>query len=430
MQFVTEEEIQSLELETLISRMLATFNKKEFEIEFIDVPSYFRFKEMMGIDDVKEFFKFDVQNAIYTFPFLDERELMNVPTFKEKRILPPKGFFWVLKTEKEEKMFGIVDVMFTINKVLIKPNDERYEQMNVVFRDEKNFYLDYEKGEYVQVNKKQPSNENTHEYLRRIELKDKCFERLGEENDRYLEILSIASEHLIDRTTLYTVEGFHTYFQDYLAIYESIKDYLALKMLFNQTDVVNYSRIKTYLEDLNTNVSERINDLSELKEQGITGDLREDDMKPYLSYFNSFENTRKKIRNMFRYRDEIVMKRKRAQDPAKTMDGFYAFDEKRMYPNLTQIENDYSYKNEAGTKEQRIKSIKELHTNMVQSVKAVQSEKQTVDKYDILTPEQKEELAKLTGRDKKNLLLKYINELIRQKKIDPLEKVLYLERYM
>ncbi|HFJ9368788.1 hypothetical protein [Bacillus cereus group sp. BY6-1LC] len=429
MQFVTEEEIQSLELETLISRMLATFIKKEFEMEFVDVPSYFRFKEIMGIDDVKGFLKFDVPNAIYIFPSLDERELMNVPTFKEKRILPPKGFFWVLKTEKEEKMFGIVDVMFTINKVSIKPNDERYEQMNVVFRDEKNFYFDYEKSEYVQVNKKQASNENTQEYLRRIELKDKCFERLGEENDRYLEILLNASEHLVDKNTLYTVEGFHTYFQDYLAIYESIKDYLALKILFNQTDVSNYSHIKTYFEDLNANVSERITDFAELKEQGIIGDLRENDMKPYLSYFNSFENTRKKIRNMFRYRDEFVMKTKKAQDPLKKMDGYYAFDEKRMYANLMQIENDYSYKTQAGTKEQREKAVRELHENMVASVKAVQSEKQT-DKYDVLTAEQKEELAKLTGRDKKNQLLKFINELIREKKIDPLEKVLYLERYM
>lgn len=399
MQFVTEEEIQSLELETLISRMLDTFVKKEFELEFVDVPSHFRFKEIMGIEDVKEFIKFDVPNAIYTFPSLDERELMNVATFKEKKILPPKGFFWVLKTEKEEKMFGIVDVMFTINKVSIKANDERYEQMNVVFRDEKNFYFDYEKKEYVQVNKKQLTNENTQEYLRRIELKDKCFERLGEENDRYLEILLNSSEHLVDRTTLYTVEGFHTYFQDYLAVYESIKGYLALKILFNQTDVVNYSRIKTYFKDLNTNVSERIGELVELKAKGVTGDLREDVMKPYLSYYDSFTKARKKIRNMFRYRDENVMKTKRAQDPKKTTDGFYEWDDTRMYANLMQIENDYSYKNEAGTKEQREKAVKELHENMLKRVKAVQSEKQT-SKYDVLTEEQKAELSKRTGRDK------------------------------
>ncbi|WP_131799995.1 hypothetical protein, partial [Bacillus mycoides] len=189
MEFVTEEEIYTLDLSVLIDRMLSTYEKREFEITYKDVPTHFRQKTEMTIDDVKEFFHFDVEECKYQFPFIDERKLLEVTEFMGRKTVPAKNFFWFIQVQKTEKMFGIVEVLFKIIKITVKSNEERFENMQVVFKDETNYYYDYAQEQYVQINKKAKQNDNLDEYKSRVQLLEKCFERLEKENNSYLLLL-------------------------------------------------------------------------------------------------------------------------------------------------------------------------------------------------------------------------------------------------
>lgn len=427
MQFPTKEEIQTLDLQDLIKKMLATFKKREFEITFKEVPSHFSQKKEMGIEDVKDFFHFDVENCTYQFPRIEERETIGVPEFMGRKTVPSKNFFWSMKTEKEEKMFGIVDVLFKINKVSVKANEERFEQTQTVFKEATSYYYDYEKNEYVQINRKGKDNPNTQEYLRRVELLEMCFERLEKENDTYLKLLETAALYLTNQKTV-DVVAFIDYFEDYKAHYSILQPFLPLKMLFNHTDSENYGQINAFFKRINQKVDETLLELKTMRTNGILGDLRDHTMKAYHDQYTLFLDIKKELQVMFQIRDEIEIQ-KRGKEPSQTMDGFYKFDKKRMYENLIQIETVRFFKNSPGTKEQREKEIEALHKRSLESAQLVQDENENTDEYEVLTRDEIEELNKMAGREKKNHLVKLINGLVSQGKISANDRQRYLNRY-
>ena len=421
MQFVTEEEIYTLDLSILIDRMLSTYEKREFEITYQNVPTYFTQKTEMTIDDVKEYFQFDIATCTYQFPFIDERNLIEINEFMGRKTVPAKNFFWLIQVQKTEKMFGIVDVLFKIVKITVKSNEERFENMQVVFKDETNYYYDYEQEQYVQINKKAKKNDNLDEYKRRVQLLEKCFERLEKENNAYLLLLQAASKHLTKKRDTHNAESFLDYFQDYLAHYEMLKDYFPLKILYNHTDKINYRSILAFFGRVNQLVRESVD---ELKTKRITGDLR--DINVHL--FNSLSDLKKEIVSMFRLREEIEVMRKRQQNPYQCMDGFYKLDKDRLYANLVQIEVERFFKNNPGTKEQRKQEYEELHKNMLENSRRVQP-KEEAENYEVLSKEQLLELSKVTGSKKNALLLSYIRELIKQGKMQDKQLHVYLNLY-
>ncbi|WP_131799318.1 hypothetical protein [Bacillus mycoides] len=400
--------------------MLSTYEKREFEITYKDVPTHFRQKTEMTIDDVKEFFHFDVEECKYQFPFIDERKLLEVTEFMGRKTVPAKNFFWFIQVQKTEKMFGIVEVLFKIIKITVKSNEERFENMQVVFKDETNYYYDYAQEQYVQINKKAKQNDNLDEYKSRVQLLEKCFERLEKENNSYLLLLQESAKHLTKKRDMHNAESFFEYFQDYLAHYEMLKDYFPLKILYDHTDKTNYRSILAFFGRVNQLVRESV---AELKTGGITGDLRDVN----VNLFNRLANLKKEIVSMFQLREEIEVMRKRQQNPYQRMDGFYKLDKDRLYENLVQIEIEKFFKNNPGTKEQRKQEYEELHKNMLESSKKVQ-QKET-ENYEVLSAEQLLELSKLTGSKKNALLLSYIKELIKQGKIKEQQLHVYLNLY-
>ncbi|MGM2612126.1 hypothetical protein [Bacillus cereus group sp. BceL008] len=427
MRFPTHEEIENLELSELIDIMLATSDKREFQITYQEVPSYFSQKNEMGIDDVKECFNFDVQNCTYQFPYIEERDTIEVQEFLGRRTVPAKDFFWSMKTTKEEKMFGIVDVTFRINKVSVKTNEERFEQTQTVFKDQTFYYYDYEQGVYVQINKKGKENDNTLEYKRRVQLMEMCFERLEKENNAYLKLLESASIDLTERKKEpHFVAEFIEYFTNYEAHFAILEPFLPLKMLFNHTDSENYQRICSFLERLKISVSKTLTTLRKMQTNGITDDLRE---PQHVKEFTSFQNVKKEIQKMFSLREEKEQTGKRKVIIHKT-DGFYDWDENRMYPNLIQIETSRFFKNIPGTKEQREREINEIHQGMLNNPKAVKEANENTVENEVLTQEELAKLKTLAGREKRSYLVSIISRLVRQGKIPKEQQMEYLKRYI
>lgn len=425
--FPTHEEIETLDLEELIDIMLATSDKREFIIKKQEVPSHFSQKDEMGIDDVKEFFGFDVPKCTYQFPHIEERDTIEVTEFLGRRTVPAKDFFWSMKVIKEEKMFGIVDVTFKINKVYVKSNEERFEQIQTVFKDQTFYFYDYEQEQYVQINKKGKENDNTQEYKRRVQLMEMCFERLEKENNSYLKLLETASVDLTKRTKEpHYVDEFIEYFTNYQAHFAILEPFLPLKILFNHTDSTNYQRICTFLERLKNLVSESLTTLKKMQKNGILDDLRE---PQHVKEFTSFQYVKKEIQKMFRLREEQEQTGKRKVVVEKT-DGFYEWDEDRMYSNLVQIETSRFFKNAPGTKEQREREIDEIHKSMLGNAKTMKEENEDIVENEVLTQEELEKLSTLTGREKRSYLVKIISGLVRKGKITKEQQMEYLNRYI
>lgn len=427
MRFLTHEEIENLELSELIDIMLATSDKREFQITYQEVPSHFSQKDEMGIDDVKECFNFDVPNCTYQFPYIEERDTIEVTEFLGRRTIPAKDFFWSMKVVKEEKMFGIVDVTFRINKVSVKTNEERFEQTQTVFKDQTFYFYDYEQGVYVQINKKGKENDNTQEYKRRVQLMEMCFERLEKENNAYLKLLESASIDLTERTKEpHFVGEFIEYFTNYQAHFAILEPFLPLKTLFNHTDSENYQRICSFLDRLKISVSETLTTLRKMQTNGISDDLRE---PQHVEAFTDFQDVKKRIKKMFALREEKEQTGKRKVIVHKT-DGFYDWDENRMYPNLIQIETSRFFKNIPGTKEQREREINEIHQGMLNNPKAVKEANENTVENEVLTREELEKLSTLTGRERRSYLVSIISRLVRQGKIPKEQQMEYLKRYI
>ncbi|MCC2425452.1 hypothetical protein, partial [Bacillus wiedmannii] len=267
----------------------------------------------------------------------------------------------------------------------------------------------------------------TLEYKRRVQLMEMCFERLEKENNAYLKLLESASVDLTERKKEpHFVGEFIEYFTNYQAHFAILEPFLPLKTLFNHTDSENYQRICSFLERLKISVSKTLTTLRKMQTNGITDDLRE---PQHVKEFTSFQNVKKEIQKMFSLREEKEQTGKRKVVIQKT-DGFYDWDENRMYPNLIQIETSRFFKNVPGTKEQREREINEIHQGMLNNPKSVKEADENTVENEVLTKEELEKLSTLAGREKRSYLVSIISRLVRQGKIPKEQQMEYLERYV
>lgn len=396
--FPTIEEIKKMDLNKLHDIVFGSFEKKEFNVIYKEVAKSILAQEEITKFDIVDLLTIDIANRSYGFPFADERLHFN-HTFLGYKIVPVKGFFWLIKPIVRERMFGLVDVDFSIEKISVKTNDERFENFNRVYKDVKNFYYDYSTDTYVQINKS-GKNENTEEYKLREQLYSAVLERLEKENLSYLKRLETYVLYFKDTEPNNTVT-FKAFFDEYFKFLDEEVDFLKFKYLMGHIDSDNYFRMKKHFNKLKEEVDEWNKKIDEAIKNGIVDKFTDYEMYHESEWYESMNVTRNKIRELFKLRDtETIRKGKTV-----SKDGYYDTDDKRAYANLVQIEIIRAFKDYPGSVENRLKEEADL-------VQALLKDGDNANENGLFTKEQLSKIESLSGAELSTYLSDTLNQLI------------------
>lgn len=418
MRFPEVKEIKEISLQELHKVIFKTFEKKDFQILYKEIDKELLIQEEILIDDIKHLFDFKVDESVYYFPYADERKTFN-HSFLGYRITPSKSFFWWIEPTVKERMFGLVDVEFSISKVSVKANDERFENVQRVYRETKSFYYDFEQEKYIQVNKK-AVNDETNEYRHREQLYSAVLERLESENLSYLGRLEKYVHYFLKKEPDRVVV-FQEFFKYFLQFIHYELGFLEFKLLLGHIDADNYYRLKRFISSLGREIDVWVNQLKEIENKGHFDSFKEVHMHQYRAVFEGMNRTVEKIRSIFKERDFQEIRKSKSV----TMDGFYDYDQKRLYPNLVYIELDRAFKNVGGGVEYRKKEEQELLESLVKDIKITKKEQSN----ELLSAEEKSHLEKLNGSERMTYLNDLLNRKVLQKIITSSEKVMYLNKY-
>jgi hypothetical protein len=218
-------------------------------------------------DDLIDYFDTDKGGRIYTFPYLEEKMAV---TFFNRRVVPAKGFLWHIHTEKEEKPFGVVELIFYIDKVSRNDNDTRFEKVSTVFKEQKSYIYNYDEDVYEQVDVK-AKNEKTEEYLERKKAAAFGFAVLGSYDREYISSLVKLGEYVAaNKRSLVNSEKVFVFVERYLNFIELANKMLPAKVLFSHISFDEFQEISVFLESLQAKLNSLQADLDKLmKADGI-----------------------------------------------------------------------------------------------------------------------------------------------------------------
>lgn len=323
------------------------------ELEEIRKPLHLVFQEVdprlfhqteISMQQLSSYMDVDGEKGVCTYPSGEEEEKL---LFLGRKQLPVKGFRWRLYTDKKESPFALIKILFEAQMVGRKENDRRHPDFRHAERDTKHFYYDYEKETYVQVNlRNKGENVEKAEYFRRQELLAAITEKFNEVYDRYLESLQDIALY-VKWPRLETAQHYINFFQKVDKWLQTHLVYLQLERFYDRTDVENIAHLHEYTEELQKKMSDMCEELKVWKENKgdetlVYGDT---ELKIRLGALE------KEVRRLFSYRDydsDIFKSEEHG-------DGYYDWDEHRLYPNFCEIAyvSAYTTKAESGHSKQQ-----------------------------------------------------------------------------
>lgn len=312
---------------------------KEYKISYYEVDELLlELDEIDFAEHLGKTIQSDHKKGEYVFPFADQQKAYKDKTFLGHDILPAKGFFWRFETIKKEYPFGLVDVRFQMLKVQLA-SDMKHWGESRVYKEDKQYYYDYENERFVHVNTKRDSEEKA-KWEERKALYLQLRKRLENENQTYLYQLEHAAKELGDHL-LFTETNTKILRKKLFTFTQACKKltvYLPIKTIFNQIDDQHFEHIKKHLHTLLKEAEECLEFLRDYEEKGyedIMGSPYATDLR-YIELHQSHEThrikeARDKVVAMFRMKNPSVL-------DTRPLDGYYAYDTNRLYENLVQIE--------------------------------------------------------------------------------------------
>lgn len=406
-------DIEQIDFDELYQVLNDSFKKKDFDLRKKNLDQSILSKNEIQINDVKEYFDFDVENDIYTFPYIDEREL-RLHTFEGMEVFPMKKFYWYIDSNMIERFFGLIDIEFTINKISLKRNDERFDDTRSVFKDVKSFYYDYEKEKYIQINKN-GDNEFTKEYLKREEKYYKTLLRIENEMMMYLSRLERYRKIF---TSLPSTLNEYKYFYGELKKYAFLESkFLALKAFLKHIDINHYRGLKNALGRFKTFLGHFEKYISNFSEKELHLKLSDfNDEFENITKINKF--TQEEVSPMFQIREvEKIRKSKNSSSQ-----GYFSYGSK-VYENFVYLEFENLRKKYPDSEEMRKKEKLEIEKSL-KNTNVPQKEES------ILTNLEWEELRNIDGSERRVVLAKILNKKISRGIISQSEKSLVMEEIL
>lgn len=335
MELITKEQLKSMEIGELmiyLDTLKGEMAKHPYYIIHEELPSTFKYRNEIGIDVLRDYFEIDQETRTYKFPMLNEQKGYKGIDFLGHASIPPKGFFWNTKVTVKEMEFGLMKITFELIK--IGPGtDLMYLSDRTVLKQEYPFYFDFDQKTYVHPGKK--NKDSLEEYERRMELYSCLLEKLEEDNDIYRTNLEVAAK-IIGVHTNFTetrVKNLAKLFRCYLDFANDNLKYLSIKLMLAQITQEHYMELKKHLHKLQMQVEQHLGYLLEFELVNVTSivdryDVFDTNLKEKAELIEKFRND---LVKMFRHRD--------VEDTFfKKEDGFYDFNELRLFENVVQIE--------------------------------------------------------------------------------------------
>ncbi|HFJ9374843.1 TPA: hypothetical protein ACGW7B_005520 [Bacillus nitratireducens] len=365
-----KEQMQDASIDELIAYLLEVRkNTEEFKLTFEEISQNLYFNSEITFEDIQEYFQKDVEDKGFTFPSGDERKLYGGEFLGYSKV-PLKGYFWVLNTERTRRPLGLVDIVFTVSKVDIKPSDRRHPNFRTVIRDEKKFVYDYECRNYKQVpikeNKKDQGNVELRKFFKdRQVLVDVINCRMQEVYDGYLKDLESMTQDIFmykDKTT----RGFLGYFNTLIDWFVSHLKYIDIAYLYDHVDEEQYNHLDDYIGNCVRDMASLIQALQRVEAQ------HENQVINFVEYIRNpfhdpeikevYDDANKlleRIQILFKKRDYGAMKES-SKKPEECDQGYYDFDDERLYFNLVEMQTRRFYQKHAGSWDAKMQEEEQL----------------------------------------------------------------------
>lgn len=302
----------------------------------------------------------DNGNLIY--PYYNEREDHFYDLlFQGLKMLPAKGFFWLVDTTVENKPFGMYRTETSISKVMRKQNDFRFPNVQKLrdnpregksYIDEKYFYYDFEEEKYIQVNieldkEGNPVNDETEELYRRRETIDYITTRFSRVLREYREFF--IRKHEFIRNESKDVNNTKTYneiFSTYHELLTEAKQKLPVKLILGHVDAEEYNILSEYIDSKISEVLENIATIDEIVKQENTEIVVFTQGDWAIKYKSIFEKLGPSFKSGYlkTILDFITRRPEYEKQPKYTVSGYIITkDEKgfvrRLIPNLGTVES-------------------------------------------------------------------------------------------
>lgn len=245
-------------------------------------------------DDIKHYFDVDKEKRIYTFPYLKENSDLK---FFGHETVPAKGFSWDINAKKHPNPFGIIDVVFRIDKIERNETDTRFSKRKAVFIEKNSYFYDYDNQIYEQVNFKNKTDNKTKEYIERQEAYSYGFARLGGYYREYIKRLNTIGEFVIKmKTNIHSSQDAFKFIDKLNEFLVFTLAFLPTKVLFTHMDYEEYSEVLNYIKKLLAELQSYRESLvkmlsdDNLENVQFTGyDSRSISSKYYSNFFSSFQ---------------------------------------------------------------------------------------------------------------------------------------------
>lgn len=352
LEFITIEELEKMELVDLY-RYLDELNEKikPHTIEFNEIPMEFKYRTKIEMTDLKDYFHFDHKNRKYVFPQLydDFRGF----SFLGHEPLPAKGFFWKVTVTHNTYQFGLLYMLFELKKVG-PSSDLRYLGDRTVFKDEYEMFYDFESDMYVHVSKK--NKEDIDQFNHRRHLYSLVLEKLENLNNEYKVNLEKAVKVLGLHTNrnMTEVKRLKALFLEAKKFIKENKQYLRAKVILAQITRQHFLKLLQEMERIERQTDTFIEFLEEFEERNFSSIANRGEFSDALEEKSKLiREFRNSIVQLFVYRDT-------QSTFFKPKDGFFAFNDERLFENLPQIEIESSLAIISETKNRREQIKKEL----------------------------------------------------------------------
>lgn len=331
MNFIGEEEIIHKDLGDLFSYLEEIKSQVlPFELTFEPVSDVLLINDEISMDDLKDVFVFNHGERQYRFPSANEKKKYDGLSFLGHETLPAKGFFWEFETIIEPFPFGIIDVTFSIKRIGLATDLKHIGERNV-FKQDYPFYYDFESGVYVQVSLK---GNTAPEYLKRKKLYAHLRKRLEDENLIYRSKLEAAAKELGKQgwLTETSIPKVRSLFSNYIGFIADFRKYFLIKLMYAQVDQDHYDRLVKHIDRLVIDANLGLESLETFENRGwerfIQTDIRQDDL---LKLGKQLQGVRNEIAQFFFHQDKLKV-------GYKKMDGYFSYNEERLFENPVQIE--------------------------------------------------------------------------------------------
>lgn len=408
---VTEEELEVKNYKELIDYLVESTTlerKNKFQLIHNPAPSSIRLTDDLKMEDIHGYYDFSerMQNK-YKFPFFDEREfgVYRKRKLGGKKMMPHRGWFWVVGTEMEERPFGLVTVSTYVAMVTIRPSDNRFELVKKLKVEEKNFFYYYQptkeknedddivvyQGIYKQVTLDAEDNPYTEEYRRREALLDAAYLKLSRVGETYLSMVSIICEKVFKQKVknITVVQDFLRFFNRYERDIKRLEPLLPLKIVYSHVDSEQYEYIKNHIEEIKNEVKQIKKELEPLVL--LYGETPLNFVDEEIKYqksmqkiYNKCRKLVKRCRSLFRARPEYKM----GEEP--DIRGYIGKLEDKLVPSLVTIETGRTFTIRPSN-EEKIQELEEkllLKYNSV-NVKELEEEEEELEimkeKYPLLS---------------------------------------------